>query len=147
MPSRCANTGTRASLCTRSTRFFPPRGTMTSIAPPTPDSLNPIRHRCDPLGVERQAVEERRRCPGRLGFGLILTVGRQDRGGTPADRLGHGRQSLVLLCRRGERQNPRSGAGVATDLAHKRWKIACAFGAGGTAARTFQGLKRRVHGL
>jgi len=36
MPSRCAKTGTRASCCTRATRLFPPRGTITSMSPSRP---------------------------------------------------------------------------------------------------------------
>ncbi len=43
MPSRCANTGTRASFCTRSTRLLPPRGTITSMHPSRPRQHRPDR--------------------------------------------------------------------------------------------------------
>src|SRR4051795_10165569 len=45
MPSRCANTGTRASVCTRATRLLPPRGTITSRAPSSPASMAPTAAR------------------------------------------------------------------------------------------------------
>ena len=45
MPSRCANTGTRASACTRATRLLPPRGTITSIVPSSPASIIPTAAR------------------------------------------------------------------------------------------------------
>ena len=45
MPSRCANTGTRASACTRATRSLPPRGTITSMAPSRPPSISPTAAR------------------------------------------------------------------------------------------------------
>src|SRR5258708_1142584 len=45
MPSRCANTGTRASASTRATRLLPPRGTMTSTLPFNPVSSRPTAAR------------------------------------------------------------------------------------------------------
>ena len=45
MPSRCANTGTRASFWTRSTRLLPPRGTITSRLPERPFSISPTAAR------------------------------------------------------------------------------------------------------
>ena len=44
-PSRWANTGTRASSCTRATRLLPPRGTITSRLPPRPFSISPTAAR------------------------------------------------------------------------------------------------------
>ncbi len=45
MPSRCAKTGTRASVCTRSTRLRPPRGMTTSRLPARPFSISPTAAR------------------------------------------------------------------------------------------------------
>ena len=61
MPSRWANTGTRASRCTRSTRLLPPRGTITSSAPPRPSSISPTASR-EANGTREIAASGRPAC-------------------------------------------------------------------------------------
>ena len=99
MPSRCANTGTRASACTRATRLLPPRGTMTSMLPSRPASISADRgavarrHELD--RVLRQAGSRRpcdQRSVDRARGAEALRAAAQDRGvaGLQAQRAGIG---------------------------------------------------------
>ncbi len=107
MPSRCANTGTRASACTRATRLLPPRGTITSIVPSRPGEhqRRPRRDRASaPAGSRpRASPPARRPCEQRGVDGargaMAVGAAAQDRGvaGLEAQRAGIGRHVGAAL--------------------------------------------------
>ena len=106
MPSRCANTGTRASSCTRATRLLPPRGTITSMAP-----SRPFEHQADRLAVggrheldggfgqaRRAQAARQARLDGAARV-VAVRAAAQDRGvaGLEAQRAGVGRHVRPAL--------------------------------------------------
>ena len=73
---------------------------------------NPIGHRVDARRRQRQPIDEGRALAGGARLRDILGVGGENGGRLAANGALDRFQRLVLLRRRGQRQNPRGGAGV-----------------------------------
>ncbi len=97
------------------------------------DHIEAGRHGLDALGIERQPIEEGRRCAAGFRLGPIFRIGGEDRRARAADGLGHCRQRPVLLRGRRERQRARRLARLAADLAHRAASVAPGFSEPATA--------------
>ena len=90
------------------------------------DHLDAVGHRRDPRRRQRQPVDEGGGGAGGADLGDVLGIGGEDRRRIGPDRLFHRGQRAVLLLGRGNRQHPRSGAGLASQLQHQRRQVGAA---------------------
>ena len=102
------------------------------------DLFEPARHRLDPLGIERQAVDER--AGEALGARRlqVARVGGEDFAGARAQSHGGGGQRAVLGLGGGVGEDARRGPGLGADRPHRRAHVG-----GGGDGFEFDGLGHR----
>ncbi len=91
------------------------------------DDLEPGRDGRDPLFIEREPVEKRRRSARLARLSEVLGIGGEDRGGAAAQRLRHAPERVILFGRRRERQTARGGPRLRPHVAHHCGEVADPF--------------------
>ena len=98
---------------------------------------SPVRHRLNPLGIERQPVQKSGRRARRLRLGYVFGIGGENSRPRTPDGRGHGGERPVLARRRRQRERARSLARRAANVAHGCVEV----------ARVPHCLERSIHGL